>query len=93
MIKNLRHKGLKALYKNDDKSGVNPDQLKRLRSLLAKLDASRTVADMDLPGLRLHPLQGDLNGFYAVNVSGNYRLIFRFDEVGNATDVDLIDYH
>jgi toxin HigB-1 len=93
MIKNFRHKGLKSLYENDDKSGVKQDQVKRLRSLLARLDASRVASDMDLPGLRWHPLHGDLSGFYAVDVSGNWRFIFRFDKDGNATDVDLIDYH
>jgi proteic killer suppression protein len=48
---------------------------------------------MDFPGSRLHPLKGDLAGFYAVDVSGNWRLIFRFDEDSNATDIDLVDYH
>ncbi len=48
---------------------------------------------MDFPGLRLHPLQGNLHGFCAVDVSGNWRFIFRFDKDGNSTDVDLIDYH
>lgn len=93
MIKKFKHKGLKALYEKDDKSGVKQDQVKRLRSLLARLDASRVASDMDLPGLGLHPLQGELSGFHAVNVSGNWRFIFRFDQDGNATDVDLIDYH
>lgn len=93
MIKSFRHKGLKALYEDDSPRGVNQDQVKRLRALLARLDASGAPADMDFPGLRLHPLKGDMAGFYAVDVSGNWRLVFRFDERGNAADVDLIDYH
>lgn len=93
MIKNFRHKGLKALYENNDRSGVKQDQVIRIRSLLARLDSSRIASDMDLPGLRLHQLQGDLRGFYSVVVSGNWRFIFRFDKDGNSTDVDLIDYH
>ncbi len=47
---------------------------------------------MDLPGFRLHPLKGDLRGFWSVAVSGNWRLVFRF-EGGHASDVDLIDYN
>ena len=47
---------------------------------------------MDLPGFRLHPLKGDLAGFWSVTVSGNWRLIFRFED-GHASDVDLVDYH
>jgi len=43
---------------------------------------------MNRPGNRLHPLHGKLDSFWAVNVSGNWRLVFRF--VG--TDVELVDY-
>jgi proteic killer suppression protein len=93
MIKSFKHKGLKVLYEKDNSSGVKQDQVKRLRSLLARLDASRNSGDMDLPGLRLHTLQGELAQHYAVCVSGNWRLIFRFDNDGNATDVNLVDYH
>jgi proteic killer suppression protein len=94
MMKSFRHKGLKALYERDDPSGVKPDQVKRLRALLARLEASSCPDDMDLPGLRLHPLSGKKRaGFFAVNVSGNWRLLFRFDETGNAIDVDWVDCH
>ena len=47
---------------------------------------------MNLPGYRLHPLKGDLAGFWSVTVNGNWRVIFRFAD-GHATDVDLVDYH
>ena len=93
MIKTIRHKGLKALYEKDQTRGVRQNQVIRLRALLARLDAAATPADMDFPGLRLHPLKGELAGFYAVDVSGNWRVVFRFDEDGHATDIDLVDYH
>lgn len=47
---------------------------------------------MNIPGLDLHRLKGDLANFYAVSVSGNWRVIFRFED-GRAFDVDLMDYH
>jgi proteic killer suppression protein len=56
------------------------------------LNQAEAPGDMDLPGYRLHPLKGELQGFFAVNVSGNWRVIFRFEE-GQVTDVDYIDYH
>ncbi len=93
MIKTIRHKGLKSLYEKDQTKGVQHGQVKRLRAILARLDAAATPADMDFPGLRLHPLKGDMAGFYAVDVSGNWWVVFRFDADGNATDVDLTDYH
>jgi len=46
---------------------------------------------MDLPGFRLHPLKGQVKGFWAVTVRANWRVIFRFDD--GATDVDSVDYH
>jgi proteic killer suppression protein len=56
-----------------------------------KSEASE-AGNMNLPGFRLHPLKGDLAGFWAVTVSGNWRIVFRFAR-GHADDVDLIDYH
>jgi len=46
----------------------------------------------DLPGFRLHPLKGELKGFWAVTVRANWRVVFRFAE-GDALDVNYIDYH
>ena len=48
--------------------------------------------DMDQPGFRLHPLRGEYQGHWSVAVSGNWRIVFRF-EAGEAMDVDLVDYH
>ena len=92
MIKSFPHKGLKALYEEDSARGVQPAQVKRLRLLLARLEASRTPEDMDLPGLKLHQLGGSRQGTYAVSVSGNWRLTFEFDQ-GDAIHVNLEDYH
>jgi proteic killer suppression protein len=92
MIQSIRHKGLKRLHQDDDANGVNPEHVNKLRNILARLNAARTVADMDLPGFRLHSLKGELRGFYAVTVRANWRVIFRFDD-GHAEDVDYVDYH
>ena len=56
------------------------------------LDRSRGPRDIDLPGLRPHPLKGERQGHYAVTVSGNWRVTFRFED-GDAVDVDYVDYH
>jgi proteic killer suppression protein len=92
VIGNIRHKGLAALYYDDRTKGVKQSLVTRLRQILALLATACTVEDMNLPGLKLHQLKGDLAGFYAVSVSGNWRVIFRFED-GQAADVDLIDYH
>jgi proteic killer suppression protein len=92
MIRTVRHKGLKRLFEEDDPSGVNPQHVDKLLDILATLHAAPTVVHMDLPGFRLHPLKGDMKGFWAVTVRANWREIFRFEN-GGADDVDYVDYH
>jgi len=92
VIRAIRHKGLKRLYENDDPRGILAQHAERLRDILARLDSSALISDMDLPGFRLHPLKGEWKGFWAVTVRANWRVIFRFVE-GDALDVDYVDYH
>jgi proteic killer suppression protein len=92
VILSIRHKGLKWLYEDDDARGVTREHLEKLRDILGRLDAAASPADMDLPGFRLHPLKGELRGFWAVTVRANWRVIFRFAGP-NAVDVDYLDYH
>jgi toxin HigB-1 len=92
MIRSIRHKGLKRLYEDDDPRGVFAEHAVKLRDILARLDAARLVADMDVPGFRLHPLKGEFEGFWAVAVRANWRVIFRF-VAPDAFDVDYTDYH
>ncbi len=92
MIVRFRHKGLRKFFETGSARGVNPDHIKRLRLILARLHASFSSGDMDMPGLALHPLKGKSKGRYAVSVSGNWRVTFRF-EGNDAVDVDYLDYH
>ena len=92
MIQRFRHKGLKLLFEKGDRRKLQSDYADKIERILARLEEASEVGNMDLPGFRLHPLKGDLAGFWSVTVSGNWRLIFRF-EGGHASDVDLIDYH
>jgi toxin HigB-1 len=92
MIRSFRRRGMKRFYERDDTSQIHAAYRKKIARILADLDSARLPRDMDFPGLRLHPLTGDLKGFWSVSVSGNWRIIFRFDDT-NVVDVDLIDYH
>jgi proteic killer suppression protein len=92
MIRTFRHRGLKRLYEREDPSKVRADQVERIKLALADLDDALKPQDLDLPGYRLHRLKGDLQGFWGIWISANWRIIFRF-EGGDAYDVDLIDYH
>jgi proteic killer suppression protein len=92
VIESFKHKALKQLFTEDDGRKLPAAQRDKIARILARLNEAVTVQDMDLPGYRLHSLKGDLAGFWSVSVSGNRRIIFRFEN-GSAYDVDLIDYH
>jgi toxin HigB-1 len=92
MIRSFRHKGLKRLYEEDSTRGLNAAHAAKLRRIMSRLETAKVIADMDLPGYRLHALKGDLDGFYAVTVQANWRVVFRFKE-DVAWDVDYVDYH
>jgi proteic killer suppression protein len=80
------------LFQQGDPSKVRADQAARITDVLAHLDMASHPSDLDLPGYRLHPLKGDLKGMWSVTISGNWRIIFGFED-GDAFDVDLMDYH
>jgi proteic killer suppression protein len=92
VIRRFQHKGLKRLFEDGDRRGIRPDLLEKVENILFVLNRAKTPGDMNLPGFRLHPLKGDLKGYWAVTVRSNWRIIFRLDEDG-AADVDLVDYH
>jgi proteic killer suppression protein len=88
MILSFRHKGLEWFYVSGSTKGIQAHHASRLRELLSALTVARAVCDLKRPSWRLHHLQGDRSGFYAVTVKANWRLTFRF--VGQ--DVELLDY-
>lgn len=92
MIKSIKHKGLKRLWEKGDTSKLPATQLGRIENILAFLDGAVTKEDMNLPGYHMHELKGDLKNFYSVRVTGNYRIIYRFED-GHAYDVNYTDYH
>lgn len=92
MIKSFEHKGLAAFFETGSKAGIRPDHAAKLSRQLARLDESRSAQDMNMPGWRLHPLHGDLDGHFSVTVNGNWRMTFTFDGT-DAVLVDYQDYH
>ena len=92
MLKSFRHKGLQKFFFDGTKKGIQPKHAEKLADILDLLDAVSEIEDMNFPGSDLHPLKGDLRGFWSVKVSGNWRIIFRFEN-GDVLDVDYVDYH
>lgn len=92
MIHSFKHKGLAKFFETGSKAGIQAAHAERLRLILGRLNASVAAEDMGLAGLRLHPLKGTRRGTWAVWVSGNWRVTFRFVGV-DAEIVDYEDYH
>jgi toxin HigB-1 len=92
MIKRFRHKGLERFFTSGDTRGINAKHAAWLRIVLSSLDVAESLAGLNNPGFRLHPLKGQRKGQWAISVSGNWRVVFAFDGV-DVIDVDLVDYH
>lgn len=92
MIVSFKHKGLRRLFEDDDRRGVNAEHVEKIRLILFSLDSADEIDAIDLPSFRLHPLTGNMTGFWSVTVRANWRIIFRFAD-GHVFDVELIDYH
>ena len=92
VIRTFRHKGLEAFFTRDDPRKILADRVDRITRLLDRLDGAKVPQDMNLPGWSFHELKGRRKGEYAVSVSGNWRITFRFEGV-DAFDVNLEDYH
>jgi toxin HigB-1 len=92
MIESFRHSGLRRLYRDDDARRLPTEMADRIREILTALDAAVTIEELNRPTFRLHPLKGQLKGFWAVTVRANWRILFRFGN-GRAFDVDFVDYH
>jgi len=92
VIKSFRHRGIERFFKKGTKAGIQAKHAEKLRVQLFALDNAMRPQDMNAPGWRLHPLKGDLAGYWSVDVSGNWRLTFAF-QGEDAILVDYQDYH
>jgi proteic killer suppression protein len=93
-IKSFAHKGAEEVFFTGRSRRIGPEFHKRMSLILDAIDGATCVGD--LRGARgFHGLVGDRSGSFAMSVSGNWRLTFRFEhgEEGDALDVDFEDYH
>ncbi len=91
MIKSFKHKGLQKFFESGSLTGIRPEHKQKLRIRLAALDTAICIEDIALPGFRLHPVKGKKKELWAIDVSKNWRIVFKFQD-GNAYIVDYEDY-
>jgi len=92
MIRTFKHAGLKRYFETGKAKGIPADMAKRIQTRLNVLNRARELRDLNLPGFGFHALKGDRKGEYALTVTGNYRLTFRFEN-SDVRDLNLEDYH
>jgi proteic killer suppression protein len=93
MIVSFQHKGLRLFYETGNAKGLPSVQVAKIRRILTAIDEANDLQEVGLfPGWRLHPLHGDLEGFWSITVTGNWRIVFSFED-GNALELDYLDYH
>jgi proteic killer suppression protein len=92
MIKSIQHKGVKLYHEEGKSSKLPAAHTNKIRRILTVLDAITSEDDIKKMGSGIHRLKRDLSGFWAVTISGNYRIIFRF-ESGDVFEIDYLDYH
>ncbi len=92
MIRGIRHKGLRLYYEKGEKGRLPAKQLNKIARILTALDAVSSEIDIKKLGSGIHLLKGKYVGFWSITITGNYRIIFRF-EAPDIYDVDYLDYH
>jgi proteic killer suppression protein len=69
VIRRFRHRGLRRLYEDDNRRELNPQHADKIARMLARLDVATRPEQLDLPGFRLHPLKGELAGYWSITIS------------------------
>lgn len=92
MIQSFKSRSLRAFWEKGDGRRINPALQKKVRRELDALEEATDIADLEIPGFGLHALSGDREGQWALTVSRNWRITFRFED-GHAHDVNFEDYH
>lgn len=93
-IKKFAHQGVEEVFHTGGSRRIGADFHKPMSLILDALNGATCVGD--LRGARgFHALTGDRSGSFAMSVSGNWRLTFRFEQGdnGDILDVDFEDYH
>lgn len=89
MIKSFKHKGLRKFFETSSTSGIQPKHATKLRTQLLLLDSAKKPQELNIPSWRLHPLTGNLQGYWSITVNGNWRITFRFE----GENAYIVDYH
>jgi len=93
MIKSFADKRTQELYATGKARRFPQDVAKRAARKLEYVDLATSLDDLKVPpGNRLHALNGNRDGQFAISINDQWRICFRFID-GDAYDVEVCDYH
>ena len=92
--KGFINKGVEEVFLTGRSRHIGAEFHKRMSLILDAIDAATTAGDL-VNARGFHVLHGSRAGTFAMAVSGNWRLTFRFEhgDKGDVLDVDFEDYH
>lgn len=93
MITSFGSKDTKKIWEGTRIKGLSVDLQEIARRKLRMLNNSQNIADLQIPpSNRLEKLKGKLKDYYSIRINDQWRIIFKWD-AGNASEVEVIDYH
>jgi len=92
VIKSFKHKRLEKFFYDGTIKRIQAKHADRLADILDLLDSADEIQVMNFPGSKLHKLEPRKENIWAVSISGNWRVTFKFID-GDAYVVDYVDYH
>lgn len=93
MIISFGSKETQKVWEGERVKGLPVELQEIARRKLRMLNNSHNIADLQIPpSNRLEKLKGDLKGYYSIRINNQYRIVFWWDN-GNATEVEIMDYH
>jgi len=93
MIRSFGSKVTEQIWRGQRSRKFPGDIQERALRKLRQLDAAATIVDLrHPPGNRLEALKGDRAGQMSIRINDQWRICFRWAD-GDATDVEIADYH
>lgn len=93
MIVSFGSRETKKVWDGDWVKGFPTELQEIFRRKLRMLNNSQNLTDLQIPpSNRLEKLKGKLKEYYSIRINDQWRIIFKWNK-GNASDVELVDYH
>jgi proteic killer suppression protein len=93
MILSFGSKNTEKIWNGEKVKKLPPEIQHVARRKLRMINNSVNVADLRIPPAnRLEKLSGSMKEFYSIRINDQWRIIFKWNN-GNASEVEIIDYH